>query len=159
MLEAGEHHEDADFHGTELSGMECLYAAGPGASADGQASIAEGSGLGGGTVVNYATCFRTPDYERGVRALGWHVDAKPRNVRGCDQGIECGRRGSAAESGPSSRRSAAEGDTRGRHDVRATNVVVADASSFPTAPGANSMVTVEAIAYSHARRLSGRLSH
>lgn len=31
--------------------------------------------------------------ERGAKALGWHVDAMPRNVRGCDQGIDCGRCG------------------------------------------------------------------
>ncbi len=28
--------------------------------------------------------------ERGCRALGWHVDAQPRNVRECRQGRECG---------------------------------------------------------------------
>ncbi|WP_206516089.1 GMC family oxidoreductase N-terminal domain-containing protein [Nocardioides pantholopis] len=31
--------------------------------------------------------------ERGAKALGWHVDSMPRNVRGCDQGIDCGRCG------------------------------------------------------------------
>lgn len=31
--------------------------------------------------------------ERGAKALGWNVDAMPRNVIGCDQGIECGRCG------------------------------------------------------------------
>jgi long-chain-alcohol oxidase len=31
--------------------------------------------------------------ERGLRALGWHVDAMPRNVVGCDMGVECGRCG------------------------------------------------------------------
>ena len=28
--------------------------------------------------------------DRGLRALGWHVDAMPRNVAGCDQGKVCG---------------------------------------------------------------------
>ena len=28
--------------------------------------------------------------DRGLRALGWHVDAMPRNVIGCDQGRVCG---------------------------------------------------------------------
>jgi long-chain-alcohol oxidase len=28
--------------------------------------------------------------ERGCRALGWHVDVIPRNVRRCQQGLECG---------------------------------------------------------------------
>ncbi|WP_199545679.1 GMC family oxidoreductase N-terminal domain-containing protein [Streptomyces sp. N35] len=31
--------------------------------------------------------------ERGLRALGWHVDAMPRNVVGCDMGTDCGRCG------------------------------------------------------------------
>ncbi|GAA1101921.1 GMC family oxidoreductase N-terminal domain-containing protein [Tsukamurella strandjordii] len=31
--------------------------------------------------------------ERGLRSLGWHCDAMPRNVLGCDQGVECGRCG------------------------------------------------------------------
>ena len=94
-------------------------------------TLLAGACLGGGTVVNYTTSFRTPDairedwadhgvhrfreqafsdsldavcerlgvnYEHstpssrdcamrdGATALGWHVDAMPRNVRGCDQG-------------------------------------------------------------------------
>ena len=28
--------------------------------------------------------------ERGLRALGWHVDALPRNVTNCLEGLECG---------------------------------------------------------------------
>src|SRR5207245_4717966 len=28
--------------------------------------------------------------QRGLVELGWHVDAMPRNVRGCDQGANCG---------------------------------------------------------------------
>src|SRR5689334_5415359 len=31
--------------------------------------------------------------EKGAKALGWNVAAMPRNVIGCDQGIECGRCG------------------------------------------------------------------
>ncbi len=31
--------------------------------------------------------------ERGAQAIGWNVDAMPRNVIGCDAGIECGRCG------------------------------------------------------------------
>ena len=31
--------------------------------------------------------------ERGAEALGWNVAAMPRNVIGCDQGLECGRCG------------------------------------------------------------------
>lgn len=37
-------------------------------------------------------------------------------------------------------------------------VVVADASSFPTASGVNPMVSIEAIAYMNAKRLVARLS-
>ncbi|MEV0252050.1 GMC family oxidoreductase N-terminal domain-containing protein [Nocardia sp. NPDC050712] len=38
------------------------------------------------------------------------------------------------------------------------NIVVADASSFPTASGVNPMVSIEAIAYMNAKRLAARLS-
>ncbi|MGW0248880.1 GMC family oxidoreductase [Nocardia goodfellowii] len=38
------------------------------------------------------------------------------------------------------------------------NIVVADASCFPTASGVNPMVTIEAIAYMNAKRLAARLS-
>ncbi|MBL7500633.1 GMC family oxidoreductase N-terminal domain-containing protein [Frankia sp. CNm7] len=31
--------------------------------------------------------------ERGLAALGWHVDAMPRNVTNCDMGTDCGRCG------------------------------------------------------------------
>lgn len=139
VLEAGEYYDDADFDGGELSGLTRLYTAAAGASAEGQFGlIGAGACLGGGTVVNYTTSFRTPDrvreewashgiaafaqedftasldavverlgvngehreassrdavMERGLRELGWHVDAMPRNVRGCDMGIECGRCG------------------------------------------------------------------
>ncbi|MGX1806826.1 GMC family oxidoreductase [Nocardia sp. NPDC055321] len=39
-----------------------------------------------------------------------------------------------------------------------SNIVVADGSSFPTAPGVNPMVSIEAIAYMNATRLAARLS-
>ncbi len=38
------------------------------------------------------------------------------------------------------------------------NIVVADGSTFPTAPGVNPMVTIEAIGYMNAKRLAARLS-
>ncbi len=138
VLERGGYFDDADFDGGELSGLSRLYAAGPSATAEGQISLVAGSCLGGGTVVNWTTSFRTPDeirdewaalgagqfaekeytealdavtarlsvntdhntasardavMERGLRALGWHVDAMPRNVVGCDTGTDCGRCG------------------------------------------------------------------
>lgn len=138
VLEKGEYYDDRDFDGGELSGLSRLYAPGPAVSAEGQLSLLQGQCLGGGTVVNYTTSFRTPErvreewadlgvkqfatdeydrsldavwsrlgvnldhgqissrdalLERGLRTLGWHVDAMPRNVIGCDNGVECGRCG------------------------------------------------------------------
>ena len=40
-----------------------------------------------------APALREQVVERGLRRLGWHVDAMPRNVRGCEQGVICGRCG------------------------------------------------------------------
>jgi choline dehydrogenase-like flavoprotein len=132
VLEAGSHYEDADFDGDELSGYRRLYLdAGAGTTDDGGMGLLAGECVGGTTLINYSTSFRTPDavraewggpfetpdfdraldavcerlgvgtdenlpstrdetMARGLRALGWHVDAMPRNVRGCDQGKVCG---------------------------------------------------------------------
>jgi long-chain-alcohol oxidase len=135
VLEAGGHSEDRDFEGSERDAIRTLYAGAPVATSDQSMSLLAGATLGGGTVVNYSTSFRTPDAVReewadhGVHAfadrdfeasldavcerlgvnqehsspssrdralrdgcleLGWHVDAMPRNVRGCDQGEICG---------------------------------------------------------------------
>jgi long-chain-alcohol oxidase len=40
-----------------------------------------------------APSLREQVMERGLRRLGWHVDSMPRNVRGCEQGVICGRCG------------------------------------------------------------------
>ena len=138
VLERGTYLDDADFDGSELSGLSRLYAPGPSTTTNGQLSLLSAQTLGGGTVVNYTTCFRTPDrvreewaghgapqfaspeydhamdavwarlsvngdhgqissrdavMERGLKALGWHVGQMPRNVVGCDNGVECGRCG------------------------------------------------------------------
>src|SRR5271156_2994863 len=136
VLEAGGDYDDADFDGAELKGFFNLYAErGFASTADRSVGLLAGECVGGGTVVNYCTSFRTPrevrsewaaagvpwfaseEYtrsldavcgrlhvnlehnrvsareavlERGLRALGWHVDAMPRNVIGCDQGKVCG---------------------------------------------------------------------
>jgi long-chain-alcohol oxidase len=136
VLEAGNYYDDADFDGAELTGFQRLYSeAGSAATQDHSVGFLAGECLGGGTVVNYCTSFRTPDdiraewarsgvpwiagaeytrsldavcerlhvnrnenrvsrreqvLERGLKALGWHVDAMPRNVVGCDQGKVCG---------------------------------------------------------------------
>ena len=136
VLEAGAYYDDADFDGGELGGFARLYLErGFAATADQSVGLLAGECLGGGTVVNYCTSFRTPDavreewaaagaawirsaeytrsldavcerlhvnlehnqvsarekvLERGLRSLGWHVDAMPRNVQGCAQGKICG---------------------------------------------------------------------
>ena len=136
VLERGGYYDDADFDGAELRALTTLYQGSPGSTHDQSVGLIAGSCLGGGTVVNYSTSFRTPDdvraewashgvpafasaeytasldavYERlgvnqehndpssreqklrdGCLALGWHVDAMPRNVDGrCDQGKDCG---------------------------------------------------------------------
>ncbi|MEZ0578051.1 GMC family oxidoreductase N-terminal domain-containing protein [Nocardioides sp. MH1] len=138
VLEAGQYHDDADIDGAELTAFTQLYAPAPTMTAEGQIAFMQGSGVGGGTVVNYTTSFRTPDdvreqwaslgarqfteqeygdaldavcarlgvntdhdragirdalLQRGLEKLGWHVDAMPRNVIGCEQDVECGRCG------------------------------------------------------------------
>jgi long-chain-alcohol oxidase len=136
VLEAGGYFDDADFDGAELKGFERLYAeCGFASTRDHSVGLLAGECLGGGTVVNYTTSFRTPDdireewahagvewirsheytrsldavcdrlhvnrahnrlshreriMERGLRRLGWHMDAMPRNVIGCEQGRICG---------------------------------------------------------------------
>jgi choline dehydrogenase-like flavoprotein len=135
VLEMGGYYDDADFDGSEVTALTGFYLGAPQATQDQSVSLLAGSCLGGGTVVNYSTSFRTPDEVRkewadhgvpafaaheytesldaveqrigvnleqsepsgrdrclrtGCLALGWHFDAMPRNVRGCDQGKECG---------------------------------------------------------------------
>jgi long-chain-alcohol oxidase len=136
VLEAGGYFDDADFRGGELEGFQNLYLEGGFSSTTDQSvGLLAGECLGGGTVVNYTTSFRTPDdvrtewaaagvpwftseeytssldavcsrlhvnrdhnrisarervLQRGLQALGWHVDTMPRNVIGCDQGKVCG---------------------------------------------------------------------
>lgn len=67
VLEAGEYYDDRDFDGGELDGIRRLYDSSPAATDDGAVALSAGSCLGGGTVVNYSTSFRTPD---SIRA-GW----------------------------------------------------------------------------------------
>ncbi|MCW3065556.1 MAG: glucose-methanol-choline oxidoreductase [Solirubrobacterales bacterium] len=135
ILEMGGYYDDEDFDGSEHTALTGYYLGAPQASDDQSIGLLAGSALGGGTVVNYTTSFRTPDDVRdewaghgvpafateeytqsldavterlgvnlehndpsgrdrkvrdGCLALGWHIDAMPRNVRGCDQGKECG---------------------------------------------------------------------
>jgi len=136
VLEMGGYYDDADFDGAALQSFERLYAeCGFSSTRDHSVGMLAGECLGGGTVVNYTTSFRTPDdireqwadegvewargaeydrsldavcqrlsvnrdhnrvsrreqvLERGLRQLGWHVEAMPRNVVGCEQGHVCG---------------------------------------------------------------------
>ena len=62
VLEAGGYFDDADFDGAELSAFQRLYAeAGNAATADQSVCLLAGECLGGGTVINYCTSFRTPN--------------------------------------------------------------------------------------------------
>ena len=65
VLEAGDYLGPPDFDGAELDGLQRLYLDGGTLATDDQAvGILAGSCLGGGTVVNYTTSFRTPDSVR-----------------------------------------------------------------------------------------------
>ena len=65
VLEAGGYFGPPDFDGAELAGLQRLYSDGGATATDDQGiGILAGACLGGGTVVNYTTSFRTPD---GVR--------------------------------------------------------------------------------------------
>jgi choline dehydrogenase-like flavoprotein len=64
VLEAGDYHDEADFDGGEEHGFGELYAPAPQATIEGQMLLLAGRGVGGGTVVNYSTSFRTPDRVR-----------------------------------------------------------------------------------------------
>jgi choline dehydrogenase-like flavoprotein len=65
VLEMGQYRNESDFKQLELAGMFELYLGGGLAtSEDGSIAILAGSTLGGGTVVNYMNCIRTPDHIR-----------------------------------------------------------------------------------------------
>ncbi len=62
VLEMGAYRNEADFKQLELPGyLELYYGGGLAASETGSISILAGQTLGGGTVVNYMNCVRTPD--------------------------------------------------------------------------------------------------
>jgi choline dehydrogenase-like flavoprotein len=62
VLEQGGYRNEADFTQLELVGMQELYLnGGPFSSESGSIAIYAGSTLGGGTVINYMNCLRTPD--------------------------------------------------------------------------------------------------
>ena len=62
MLEEGGHHTSRDFVGKEGVNYPMLYQErGTRATADLAFTILQGRSVGGGTTVNWTTCFRTPD--------------------------------------------------------------------------------------------------
>jgi choline dehydrogenase-like flavoprotein len=79
VLEMGGYRNESDFHQLELPGMFELYLGGGlTASEDGSIAILAGSTLGGGTVVNYMNCIRTPDHIRSEwAAMGVEGIAEP----------------------------------------------------------------------------------
>jgi choline dehydrogenase-like flavoprotein len=61
VIESGDYYDDQDFDGSELGALTRYYMGAPQASHDQSIGLLAGSCLGGGTVVNYTTSFRTPD--------------------------------------------------------------------------------------------------
>jgi hypothetical protein len=97
VLEMGAYRSEVDFKQLELPGMLELYLGGGLiGSEDGSISILAGSTLGGGTVVNYMNCLRTPERirrewaEHGIdgideRAYDEHIDAVMRRINATDE--------------------------------------------------------------------------
>ncbi len=87
VVEMGGYHDESEFPGLELWGYQNLFLnQGPFPTAEGQVSIQAGSGLGGGTVLNWTNCLRTTDRVRaewaaagleGIDGAGYdaHMDA------------------------------------------------------------------------------------
>ncbi len=61
MIESGRYYDDEDFDGAEYKAISNFYMGAPTATHDQSVGLIAGSCLGGGTVVNYSTSFRTPD--------------------------------------------------------------------------------------------------
>jgi long-chain-alcohol oxidase len=185
VLERGGYYDDADFDGAELKALTTMYAGAPAATHDQSVGLIAGSALGGGTLVNYSTSFRTPDDVRaewashgvpafaseeyvasldavcerlGVNqehnepsmreqklrdaclALGWHLDAMPRNVSSaCDQGRDCGYCGFGCRRG--AKQSTVKTWLRDAHAGGARIVVGANVERITIADGAARGVT------------------
>ena len=94
VLEMGGYRNESDFHQLELPGMLELYLGGGLVSSeDGSISILAGSTLGGGTIVNYMNCIRTPQHIREEwAAMGVEGIDEPR-LRGAHRrGLAAARR-------------------------------------------------------------------
>jgi len=61
VIESGDYFDDQDFDGSEVGALTRFYAGAPTATVDQSVGLIAGHCLGGGTVVNYSTSFRTPD--------------------------------------------------------------------------------------------------
>ncbi|MCB9744114.1 MAG: GMC family oxidoreductase [Alphaproteobacteria bacterium] len=62
MLEAGSHYEASTFSQSEREAYPALYQdRGARSTADGAITVLQGRAVGGGTTVNWTTCFRTPE--------------------------------------------------------------------------------------------------
>jgi len=97
VLEMGGYRNEADFKQLELPGLLELYLGGGLiGSEDGSISIFAGSTLGGGTVVNYMNCLRTPERVRrewaehgidGIDQPGYdrHIDAVMQRISATDE--------------------------------------------------------------------------
>lgn len=64
VVEGGGYYDDGDFDGAELTALTTMYAGSPTATHDQSVGLIAGACLGGGTVVNYSTSFRTPEEVR-----------------------------------------------------------------------------------------------
>jgi long-chain-alcohol oxidase len=64
VIESGRYYDDEDFDGGEYKAISNYYMGAPTATDDQSVGLIAGSCLGGGTVVNYSTSFRTPDEVR-----------------------------------------------------------------------------------------------
>jgi long-chain-alcohol oxidase len=64
VVETGDYYDDQDFEGSEYEALTRFYMGAPNASHDQSVGLLAGSCLGGGTVINYTTSFRTPDEVR-----------------------------------------------------------------------------------------------
>lgn len=96
VLEMGGYRNEADFKQLELVGLFELYLGGGLLSSeDGSIAIFAGSTLGGGTVVNYMNCLRTPEPIRrewqehgidGIAEPGYdaHIDAAMKRINATD---------------------------------------------------------------------------
>ena len=82
VLERGAYYDDADFDGAELRALTTMYAGAPAATHDQSVGLIAGSCLGGGTVVNYTTSFRTPDDVRAEWAVARRAGVRLGRVHG-----------------------------------------------------------------------------